>query len=181
MKRSTRSPLTHVTLLGAYPEPVRDRRHSPRRWLKSGVVAALLALLSLGPVGAGSVAFAQGAPEPAAAEVAADEVALEEAGAEDAAPAAKPVVAQQLSGSEAQVAIAMAVSAEVVTQARRVGLKQAWQHGKIPGGPLMVAAYFVLWIFIFAMIFMTMRRQRALNRELDELGRRMDVVFDDME
>jgi CcmD family protein len=50
----------------------------------------------------------------------------------------------------------------------------------IPGGTLAIAAYVVLWVLIFGFVFLTMRRQQRLDRDLSELERRMDEVFDDL-
>lgn len=136
----------------------KDCIYPQRRRLKNGVVALLLAGLSLGSLGGASAAFAQDAP------------------AEQAAPPAAPA-----NSSPGSLATAIAVSSEVVTQASRSAQRQSREHARISGGNLTIAAYFVLWIFVFALIFLTMRRQRALNQELSELGRRMDVVFEDME
>jgi|GEM_PF-5688529 len=139
----------------------KDCIYPQRRRLKNGVVALLLAGLSLGSLGGASAAFAQDAP------------------AEQAAPPAAPPAAPANS-SPGSLATAIAVSSEVVTQASRSAQRQSREHARISGGNLTIAAYFVLWIFVFALIFLTMRRQRALNQELSELGRRMDVVFEDM-
>lgn len=137
--------------------------NSKRGRLKNRVAALLLAGLSLGSWGGASAAFAQEAP--------AEQV-------EPAEQAERPTAPQPSSGA---LATAIAVSSEVVTQASRSAQRQSREHARISGGNLTIAAYFALWIFVFALIYLTMRRQRALNQELTELGRRMDIVFEDMD
>ena len=55
----------------------------------------------------------------------------------------------------------------------------AAQERSIPGGTLVVAAYAVLWLLIFGFVFVIMRRQRALDIELEGLEQRMDEVLDE--
>ena len=57
----------------------------------------------------------------------------------------------------------------------------AGNESTIPGGTLAVIAYIVLWVLIFGFVFATMRRQQKIDRELDELERRMDEVFEDLD
>jgi hypothetical protein len=78
-------------------------------------------------------------------------------------------------------AVAYAVAETLVEQARGAALEQTWEHASIPGGTLALVAYIALWVLIFAMIVLTLRRQRAVNDEVAELGRRMDSVFEDIE
>lgn len=56
----------------------------------------------------------------------------------------------------------------------------AGKETTIPGGNLAVAAYIVLWVLIFGFVFLTMRRQRKLDREIRELEQRMDEVVEDL-
>jgi CcmD family protein len=51
----------------------------------------------------------------------------------------------------------------------------------IPGGTLAIAAYVVLWVLVFGFVFVTIGRQRTLDRELNELEQRMDEVFEDLD
>lgn len=57
----------------------------------------------------------------------------------------------------------------------------ASQERTLPGGTLALAAYIVLWVLVFGFIFVVMRRQRALNRELESLEQRMDEVVADLQ
>lgn len=56
----------------------------------------------------------------------------------------------------------------------------AQREAQITGGSLALIAYLVLWAIIFGVVFTVVRKQRALTRELDELERRMDEVFDEV-
>jgi hypothetical protein len=56
----------------------------------------------------------------------------------------------------------------------------AGQETTIPGGTLAIAAYVVLWVLVFGFVYLTMSRQRKLDRDLAELEQRMDEVFSDL-
>lgn len=77
--------------------------------------------------------------------------------------------------------IAQAVAETLVDQARLGAAQRALAHANIPGGDLAVVAYLGLWVFIFAMIFVTLRRQRRADAEVAALNKRMDAVFEGIE
>ena len=89
-----------------------------------------------------------------------------------------PAALAQDEASAVGVQVAQAVAQTLVEQARISGAERTLVHSNVPGGTLMVVSYAVLWIFVFGMIFMTFRRQRRLNAELEGLNARMDAVFD---
>lgn len=162
-----------------------DRWIGRERWIKSVLAAAMVLL---GIVGAPSVVHAQqdAAQDAASPEIAPDTETppaanTDEVEAESAIEKNSPEAAAETLNSSARAAIAVAVSMQAVHQAQRNAVKQVRLHASIPGGTLALVAYFVLWLSIFGLVFFTMRRQRGLNDELAELGRRMDVVFEDLD
>lgn len=82
---------------------------------------------------------------------------------------------------EAGAQVAQAVAQTLVEKARVGAAEHTLTHANIPGGPLMLVSYAALWAFVFVMIFLTLRRQRKLNAELEGLSRRMDEVFAEVE
>ncbi len=55
----------------------------------------------------------------------------------------------------------------------------AAQETSIHGGTLVLAAYICLWVLIFGFVFFVMRRQRAVQDDLEGLERRLDDLFGD--
>lgn len=53
----------------------------------------------------------------------------------------------------------------------------AAQETSIPGGVLVLVTYLVLWGLFGGYLFMIMRRQRALQRDLEGLDDRIDEVL----
>lgn len=53
----------------------------------------------------------------------------------------------------------------------------ASQETSIPGGVLVLVTYLVLWGLFGGYLFMIMRRQRALQRDLEGLDDRIDEVL----
>lgn len=77
--------------------------------------------------------------------------------------------------------VAQAVAETLVEQARLGAAERALAHANIPGGDLVVAAYLGLWVFVFGLIFVTLRRQRRADAEVAALSKRMDRVFEGIE
>lgn len=63
------------------------------------------------------------------------------------------------------------------TTAMSIGTSLAAQETTVPGGVLLIAAYIALWLLFFAYLAFIMRRQQALNKDLENLERRMDEVL----
>lgn len=129
---------------------------------RSLLVASLVLLMVLVGVGSawaqlgGEGASAPGQPEQA-----------DEQAAEQADEQAEPVE---------QAAPAEDVSRPTVAETSR-----ASEERSLPGGMLALAAYLVLWVLIFGLVWMTLRRQGKLNAEIAALERRMDQVFEDFD
>ena len=51
-------------------------------------------------------------------------------------------------------------------------------RSSVGGEGLLLAAYIVIWLVAFAMIVLTMRRQRRMDARLEELGAELDRVDD---
>ncbi len=78
-------------------------------------------------------------------------------------------------------ALALLFAASAFAQQGQAATRSlAGQETSLPGGTLALIAYFVLWVLIFGLIVVTMRRQRKVDREIDELERRMDEVFENV-
>lgn len=73
---------------------------------------------------------------------------------------------------------ALAVSAPALASAQE---SLASQETSVAGGTLMLVAYIILWVLIFAFIVSVVFKQRSLDRELAVLEKRMDDVFDEEE
>jgi hypothetical protein len=52
----------------------------------------------------------------------------------------------------------------------------AEQETSVPGGNLMLIAYIGLWALILGFVIVLLRAQRAVERDLDDLERRLDEL-----
>lgn len=52
---------------------------------------------------------------------------------------------------------------------------------EVPGGPLMVAAYIVMWVILLAYVYWLARKQLGLTKEVAELEAKLDDRIGDLE
>ena len=112
------------------------------------------------------------APLPAAAEdVAAPPAPAGATSAPAAAPASMPAAAPAAAPVAAPAMAPVAVPVAAPSAGRGAGFVAAEVPEEVPGGPLMIAAYALVWLVLFGYLVSVWRRQLAVREEIRDLAR----------
>jgi CcmD family protein len=80
-------------------------------------------------------------------------------------------------GTATTLTAASVFAEEASTVATSVATSLAAQETTVPGGTLLMIAYIALWLLFSGYLFLIMRRQKALSRDLESLERRIDEAL----